>query len=86
MNAGEDWVWRGRRDALGWLRRPRVTLLIEAFTAEANVMSLQPLVNHPKMIRRLATISGWRLQERVNATCSSSPIDSTTSVREWECR
>lgn len=38
MNAGADWVWRGRRVALGWLRQPRQTLLIEAFTAEAHVI------------------------------------------------
>ena len=30
--------------------------------------------------------NGWRLQERVNATGSSGPIDNTTSVRKWECR
>jgi len=34
---GADWVWRGVRDGLGWLRTPRQTLLIGAFTAEAHV-------------------------------------------------
>jgi hypothetical protein len=36
---GAEWVWRGVRDGAGWLRTPRHTPPIGAFTAEANVTS-----------------------------------------------